>query len=156
MSATTQHGATHTGDRDDIKNFDGTEGILEATQLAKQIRLFLGTSDSEEFLMTSKEDILAGIQEKLADQPSLLYKEETRIIERWSKCYWVIRSWFATGSTADAHFAECDDEKDIPKLWRIFQKHYVGGESIRLARSILTQQIDPKLILPDSLNEFAR
>ena len=82
MSTTTQHGATQPGDKGEIKSFKGTEGILEATQLAKQIRLFLGTSDSEEFLTTSKEDILAKIQEKLADQPSLLYKEETRIKER--------------------------------------------------------------------------
>jgi hypothetical protein len=63
MSTTTQHGATQPGDKGEIKNFKGTEGILEATQLAKQIRLFLGTSDSEEFLTTGKEDILAKIQE---------------------------------------------------------------------------------------------
>ena len=81
MTLELHHGATQRADNGDIINFNGTEGILEATRLAKQIRLFLGTSDSVEFLTTSKEDILAIIQEKLADQPSLLYKEENRVKE---------------------------------------------------------------------------
>jgi hypothetical protein len=96
------HGATQRADNSDIINFNGTEGILEATRLARQIRLFLGTSDSVEFLTSSKKDILAKIHDKLSEQPSLLYKEEKDIKERWSRCYWTIRSWFATGSTADA------------------------------------------------------
>ena len=157
MSTTTQHGATQPGDKSEIKNFKGTEGILEATQLAKQIRQFLGTSDSEEFLTTSKEDILAKIQEKLADQPSLLYKEETRIKDRLSECYWIIRSWFATGSTADAHFTECDEAKDIPALWKIFQKEeYLGCENSYLAGTISEQLFDSKAIIPNPLDEFSR
>jgi hypothetical protein len=156
MSTTTQHGATQPGDRSDIDSFSGTEGLLVATKLAKQIKLYLGSFDSREFLTTPKEEILDNIRSQLEDQPSLLYKEVKSIKERWSKTYSWIRSHFKDGSTADSHFIPCDEEMDIPMLWKIFQKHYLGGENIRLARSILQQQIDPKLVLHDPLNEFTR
>ena len=148
MTLELQHGATQRADNSDIKSFNGTEGILEATRLAKQIKLYLGSFDCREFLTTPKEEILDRIRSKLEDQPSLLYKEEKSIKERWSKSYSWIRSLFPDGSTADSHFIPCDEEMDIPMLWKIFQKHYLGGENIRLARSILTQQGRCEISLP--------
>ena len=82
MSTTTQHGATHPSDKGDIRAFCGTEGLLVANQLSKQIRLYLGSLESRDFLTTPKEEILDEIRSKLEDQPSLLYKEEKSIKER--------------------------------------------------------------------------
>ena len=72
MLTTTQHGATQPSDKRDIRDFSGTEGLLVANRLAKQIRLFLGTLDSEEFLTTPKEDLLIGVREALKGQSSLI------------------------------------------------------------------------------------
>ena len=70
------HGATQRADESDISAFSGTEGLLVATRLGKQIRLFLGTLDSEDFLTTPKEDLLTGIRSALEGQSSLIWKEE--------------------------------------------------------------------------------
>ena len=156
MSTTTQHGATQPSDKGEIRDFSGTEGLLVANRLGKQIRLFLGTLDSEDFLTTPKEDLLNGIRSALEGQSSLIWKEEKALRERWSKCYWTIRALFKPGSTADSLFNPCDDSKDIPGLWNIFQKEYLGGENIHLAGSILEQLFDPSAIMPNPLDEFSR
>ena len=156
MSTTTQHGATHPGDKGDIPAFCGTEGLLIATQLSKRIKLYLGSLNSRDFLTTPQEEILDVVRIKLEDQPSLLYKEEKSIKDRWSKCYWWIRSLFKVGSTADSHFNPCDDEMDIPMLWKIFQKQYLGGDNVHLGSTIFSQLFDPKAVMSNPLDEFSR
>ena len=82
MMSTTQHGATQPGDKGEIRYFSGTEGLLVANRLGKQIRLFLGTLDSEDFLTTPKEDLLNGNRTALEGQSSLIWKEENALRER--------------------------------------------------------------------------
>ena len=78
MASATQHGVAQPGDKVGIRNFCGMEGLLIATLLEKQIRLYLGAHDSEEFLPISKGELLSKLQVELEGQTSLLYKEQSK------------------------------------------------------------------------------
>ena len=158
ISYETQHGTTNGPASADcfISKFSGTEGIEQANLLDKHMRITLGKINALHFLYTSLEDLSLNLRKVLEKDPSLLYRSEEKLREKWCSAYWTIRAFFKPGSATDILFQqECDPTMNLPHLWNLFQE-YVGGENIFGGSQLTEQLYDPSFFKSNLLEEFNR
>ena len=98
-------------------SFTGTEGPEAANRLVTAIKIELGQLNSLQFLTTPLSDLVAMFPTPdTATARIEIFKMEEKLLERWNKAYWRVRSFFAPGSPAADQIKVFDDTADLPEL----------------------------------------
>ena len=138
-------------------SFTGTEGPEAANRLVTAIKIDLGQLNSLQVLTTPLSDLVAQFPSPdTATARIEIFKMEEKLMERWNRAYWRVRSFFTPGSPAADQIKVFDDTADLPELWRTFNIHYVAAANFSGLFSVFDQLYGPAFVQKNLLAEFVR